>query len=253
MDEMRRSMVGLVLLVMVPMIALTGLSACGTGNTGQVQAQKDPTVGADLQAVKADLEAKRAAAYQPPQTGSLWTDQSDFGSLFTNPKARRVGDIVTIRIVESSSATNKASTQTGRSSSVSAGVDNFFGLENKYSANSPFFNPFGKVGGGLESDFGGSGTTKRSGDLTATITARVIDILPNGNLIVMGSREVMVNREKQQITLSGIVRPRDISAENVVLSNYIADAKISYSGSGVINDRQRPGWLARALDIIWPF
>jgi flagellar L-ring protein precursor FlgH len=63
----------------------------------------------------------------------------------------------------------------------------------------------------------------------------------------------MVNREKQQITLSGIVRPRDISAENVVLSNYIADAKISYSGSGVINDRQRPGWLARALDAIWPF
>jgi flagellar L-ring protein FlgH len=253
MDGMRKSVVRLVLLAMVPLITLAGFTACGTGNTGQVQAQQAPTVGADLLAIKTDLEEKQAAAYHPPQTGSLWTEQSDFGNLFTNPKARRIGDILTVRIVESSSATNKASTQTGRSSSVSAGVDGFFGLENKYSANSPFFNPFGKVGGGVESDFDGSGTTKRSGDLTATITARVIEILPNGNLIVMGSREVMVNREKQQITLSGIVRPRDISAENVVLSNYIADAKISYSGSGVINDRQRPGWLARALDAIWPF
>jgi flagellar L-ring protein precursor FlgH len=80
-----------------------------------------------------------------------------------------------------------------------------------------------------------------------------MDILPNGNLIIMGSREVMVNREKQEITLSGIVRPRDVSAENVVLSTYISDAKIAYSGSGIINDRQRPGWLARAIDVVWPF
>jgi flagellar L-ring protein precursor FlgH len=234
-------------------IVLTGLTACGTGKAGQVQTRPDPTLDNDLLAVKADLEEKHAASYREPQTGSLWNDQSDFGNLFTNPKARRIGDIVTIRIVESSSATNKASTQTGRSSSVAASVDGFFGLENDFSASSPFFNPFSRVAGGLESDFDGSGTTKRSGDLTATITARVIDTLPNGNLIVMGSREVMVNREKQEITLSGIVRPRDISAENVVLSNHIADAKIAYSGSGVINDRQRPGWLARAIDAIWPF
>jgi flagellar L-ring protein precursor FlgH len=234
-------------------IVLAGLSACSTGTPDRVKAHQEPTIGEDLLAVKMDLEAKQAAAYNPPASGSLWTEHNDLGNLFTNPKARRIGDIVTIRIVESSSATNKASTQTGRSSSVSASVDGFFGLENDYSANSPFFNPFSKVAGGLESDFDGSGTTKRSGDLTATITARVIDILPNGNLIVMGSREVMVNREKQEITLSGIVRPRDISSENVVLSNYIADAKISYSGSGIINDRQRPGWLARAIDKIWPF
>ena len=232
---------------------LIGLTGCITGKSGKAKAQQDPTVGDNLLAVKMDLEEQRAAAYRPPESGSLWTEQSDFGNLFTNPKARRIGDIVTIRIVESSSATNKASTQTGRSSSVSASVNNFLGLENKYSANSPFFNPFGSVGGSVENDFDGSGTTKRSGDLTATITARVIDILPNGNLIVMGSREVMVSREKQEITLSGIVRPRDVSAENVVLSNYIADAKISYSGSGIINDRQRPGWLARAIDMVWPF
>lgn len=240
----------LILPVLLLALALTG---CAAGKSTEVTANQDPTVGKDLLAVKIDLEEKRAAAYHPPESGSLWSDQSDFGNLFTNPKARRVGDIVTVRIVESSSATNKASTQTGRSSSVSASVDGLFGLENKYSANSPFFNPFSTVAGGLESGFDGSGTTKRSGDLTAVITARVMDILPNGNLIIMGSREVMVNREKQEITLSGIIRPRDVSAENVVLSTYISDAKIAYSGSGVINDRQRPGWLARAIDLVWPF
>lgn len=250
--EEKRNWVGMIQMVALA-AALACLSACATGNSGSAKGQKDPGVGDDLLAVKMDLEQKHAAAYRPPESGSLWSDQSDFGHLFTNPKARNIGDIVTIRIVESSSATNKASTQTGRSSSVSASVDGFFGLENKYSANSPFFNPFGTVAGGLESDFDGSGTTKRSGDLNATITARVIDIMPNGNLIVMGSREVMVNREKQEITLAGIVRPRDVSAQNVVLSTHIADAKISYSGSGIINDRQRPGWLARALDAVWPF
>lgn len=234
-------------------ICLMGLCACSTGTADKAKANQDPTVGEDLLAIKTDLEKKQAAAYQPPASGSLWTEHNDMGSLFTNPKARRIGDIVTIRIVESSSATNKASTQTGRSSSVSASVDGFFGLENDYPANTASFNPFSRVAGGVENEFDGSGTTKRSGDLTATITARVVDILPNGNLIVMGSREVMVNREKQEITLSGIVRPRDISSENIILSNYIADAKISYSGSGVINDRQGPGWLARAIDKIWPF
>lgn len=249
MECRKKSLVPAMLLV----FAITSLAACATGKPVQGTTNQNAAVSQDLLAVKKDLEEKRAAAYKPPESGSLWTDQSDFGNLFTNPKARRIGDIVTIRIVESSSATNKASTQTGRSSSVSASVDGFFNLEKDYSASSPFFNPFSKVGGGLESEFDGSGTTKRSGDLTATITARVIDILPNGNLIVMGSREVMVNREKQEITLSGIVRPRDVSADNVVLSNYIADAKIAYSGSGIINDRQRPGWLARAIDLVWPF
>ena len=244
-----KAMIPFLLLVFVMM----GFSACATGKATRAQNNDDPSAGKGLLAVKTDLEEKQAAAYMPPENGSLWSDQNDFGNLFTNPKARRIGDIVTVRIVESSSATNKASTKTGRSSSVSASVDGFFGLENKYSANSPFFNPFSKVAGGLESDFGGSGTTQRSGDLTAIITARVVDVLPNGNMIIMGSREVMVNREKQEITLSGIVRPRDVSAENVILSNYISDAKIAYSGSGVINDRQRPGWLSRAIDAVWPF
>jgi flagellar L-ring protein precursor FlgH len=72
-------------------------------------------------------------------------------------------------------------------------------------------------------------------------------------MIIEGNREVRVNNENQIITLTGMVRPRDISSDNMILSTYIADARISYSGSGIVNDRQKPGWLSRILDVIWPF
>jgi len=77
--------------------------------------------------------------------------------------------------------------------------------------------------------------------------------MANGNLKIVGTREVMVNHENQLIILSGIIRPRDISDTNVILSTFISDAKIAYSGSGVIDDRQRPGWLANLLNNVWPF
>lgn len=189
--------------------------------------------------------------------GSLWQDDSPLSELFINPKAGKIGDIVTIKIVESSSASNKASTNTGRSSSLSMGVDSLFGLENRYKSSNamphPFFNPFAKVQGGLSSTFDGSGTTARSGDLTAFITAKVTKVLPNGNLNIAGTREVIVNNEKQTIALSGIIRPRDISPNNIILSTYISDAKIAYSGAGIVNDHQRPGWLSRILNWISPF
>ena len=87
--------------------------------------------------------------------------------------------------------------------------------------------------------------TKRSGAVTAYVSARVTGISSNGNLMIAGFREVTVNNEQQVITLTGVVRPKDITPDNVVLSTYVADARIVYSGTGVINDKQRPGWLAR--------
>jgi len=187
------------------------------------------------------------------ESGSLWQDNGPLSELFIDTKARRVGDIVTIQIVESSSATNTASTKTGRKSSVAGGVDNFFNMEKRYPGTHPFFNPFAQVKSELNSDFDGSGTTQRSGDLTAFITTKVIEVLPNGNLYIMGSREVTVNNERQFITLSGLIRTRDISQGNVILSTYISDARIAYSGSGIIDDRQSPGWMTKILNTIWPF
>lgn len=185
--------------------------------------------------------------------GSLWREDSHWANLFNNIKARHPGDVVTVRIVESSKATNQATTETERSSSLSAGIQKFFGAENDHAADDPFFNPFGEVKGSMNSDFEGDGVTRRSGNLTAHITAKVTEVLPNGNLKIQGKREVRINHETQFIYLSGIVRPRDISSDNVVLSTYIADARIEYSGSGIIDDRQRPGWMSNIFNVIWPF
>ncbi|MDY6949939.1 MAG: flagellar basal body L-ring protein FlgH [Thermodesulfobacteriota bacterium] len=190
---------------------------------------------------------------QARHEASLWQDRGPLGELFVNPKARHVGDIVTIKVAESSKASNKADTSTGRKSSIAAGLDNFFGLEKDYPSSHPFFNAFGDMKGDFESGFDGKGATSRSGDLTAYITARVTEVLPNGNLRIQGSKEVTVNNERQFITLSGIVRPRDISPNNVVLSTYICDASIAYSGMGIIDERQRPGWMTRMMNTVWPF
>jgi flagellar L-ring protein precursor FlgH len=199
-------------------------------------------------------------AQQVNHKGSLWQENGPFSELFIDQKARWIGDIITIKIIESSSASNKASTETDRDSSLFGQIVAFFGLERKY--NDPtypgfnpdqLFNPFAAVQGGMKSEFEGSGKTFRSGDLTAFISARVTGVKPNGNLIIQGSREVEVNNEKQIITLSGTIRTKDISPENIILSTFISDARITYSGSGVIDDRQRPGWMANILNKIWPF
>jgi flagellar L-ring protein precursor FlgH len=188
-----------------------------------------------------------------PRDGSLWVEDGPLSQMFVNAKARNIGDIITIKIVETATATNQASTKTGRNSTLSAGLDNFFNLEERYPSTSPFFNPFSGVKGGFDSSFDGSGSTARSNNLNAYMTARITDILPNGNLSIEGNREVRVNHENQVITLTGLVRPRDISADNVVQSTYLADARITYSGTGVINDNQQPGWLTRIVGKIWPF
>jgi flagellar L-ring protein precursor FlgH len=195
--------------------------------------------------------------------GSLWQARSSFNGLFIDTKARNVGDIVTVKIEESAEASNRANTETERSSGLEAGIEKLFGIEewwqdeilpdvnSKWPKIDPFGNP--SVKGYLKSDFEGDGETSRSGNLEAFITCRVVDVMPNGNLKIVGTREVMVNHENQLIILSGTIRPRDISDVNVILSTFISDAKIAYSGSGVIDDRQRPGWLANLLNNVWPF
>jgi flagellar L-ring protein precursor FlgH len=228
-------------------LGITGCAAGFPGMSKPVQS-RSPSVVAAQEPMPVSTPAAEHLS-----DGSLWQEDASLLNLFADQKARTVGDIVTIKITESSAATNKASTGTDRSSSLSASVDAFFNAEKGFPSDQPFFNPFSKVAGGVESEFQGTGTTRRSGDLNAYITALVTRVLPNGNLVVTGSREVLINNENQIIQLTGVVRPRDINAGNQVLSTYVADARISYSGTGVINDRQKPGWLTNVLMTVWPF
>jgi flagellar L-ring protein FlgH len=189
---------------------------------------------------------------QKRNNGSLWQDGGQLSSLFVTYKARKLGDIVTINIVESSTASNEATTTTGRKSSIAGQLSNLFGLEKHYPV-SKVFNPFSSVASNLDSEFAGNGTTERSGKVSAYITARVSEVLANGDFKIIGCRDVKINHETQNITISGIIRPKDLSADNVILSTYIADAQIAYNGKGVVDDRQHPGWMGRILDRVWPF
>ncbi len=234
---------------LVLLLGLSTLTGCSSSTTARHTNIASPPVAMMTQQVR--MQESRDDFI--PAQGSLWVDQGGLSEMFINQKARRVGDIVTIKIVETASATNQASTNTDRKNDLSIGLTSLFGLENRYTPTSSFFNPFSSLTSAYGSEFEGAGATKRSGALEAFITARIVQQLPNGNMIIEGNREIRVNNENQIITLTGMVRPRDISAENIILSTYIADARISYSGSGIVNDRQKPGWLSRILDVIWPF
>jgi flagellar L-ring protein precursor FlgH len=195
--------------------------------------------------------APRPVAEQPHTAGSLWTNRQ--GSLFVDLKARQIGDIVTVAIYEEASASKEAQTSTGRSSNMSAGIGGFFGLEGKLAGLNKYIDPSELVSADYENDFSGTGSTSRKEDLVATLTTRVVEVFANGNLRIEGGKTVRVNNENQIIMLSGIVRSEDISPQNVVSSRYILDANIAYTGKGVLSDKQRPGWMTRILDNVWPF
>jgi len=194
-----------------------------------------------------DLLAERLRAKEvKPTNGSLWGDNSAPVSLFQDAKASRIGDTVTVNIVENAQGTKSAETKTAKASALQAQATGLFGapanVTDRMNANTSFAD-----------SFDGSGSITRSGTLTAYITTVVTDVLPNGNLVIAGQRDVTINAEQETITLSGIVRPEDIDHTNTVQSTYVADAVIEYSGRGVINDKQRPGWAMRVLSWIWPF
>lgn len=196
----------------------------------------------------------------PTAGAGLWTE-SAYRSPFQDLRASKTGDLITVNIVETSKANKKATTKTGRDSSLSAGISNALGWENKVKHLTSFgnakvrdaFDNEAMFKASMENDFNGSGETSRNETMTASITARVIEVTPNGNLFIKGSRKVKVNNEAQFITLTGLVRPADVSPDNSVLSSYIAEATIEYTGSGPVSDKQRPGWLMRAADFVWPF
>ncbi len=185
-----------------------------------------------------------------PEEGSIFSAHSM--DLYRDQRARNVGDIITVAIVETASSTSEATTKTTRGSSVSGDISYLFRFADwtKLRENTPNSRT---LGASLKNDFSGDGETTRDNTMTATISARVIDVTMDGNLVIQGYREVKTNNETQHIILSGLVRPADISPDNVVKSSHIADARIEISGEGAVSDKQQPGWLAKGVDILWPF
>ena len=193
-------------------------------------------------------------ASPPPANGSLWHSELSSNYLFGDVRARFPGDLLTIVVAESAAGKKSASTDGTRESSVSASVQDFFGIPASAVKLLPGgFNPATIMTADTKYNWKGDGNTQRTGSLTANITARVTAVDPNGNLYVQGDKIVAVNGENQHIILSGTVRPEDIAFDNSVSSNRLADARISLAGAGPLGDKQVTPFLQRALDWVWPF
>jgi len=189
-----------------------------------------------------------------PETseGAIYNEASK--NIYQDTRAKNIGDILMVKIVETSSGKKKAETTTNRESTFTGGVSALFGYEKLFAGPNGSHTPStSSMNASLVSDFSGTGETERDSTVTATISARVVDKSMDGNLVIRGYREIRVNNETQHIILSGIVRPEDISKDNSVLSSYIADARIEYNGTGAISNKQQPGWLANLMDVVWPF
>ncbi|HOT75653.1 MAG TPA: flagellar basal body L-ring protein FlgH [Candidatus Wallbacteria bacterium] len=173
---------------------------------------------------------------------SLWREaeeESAGQSIFSETKGHKIGDIITILIIENSTAVQKATTQNKKSSTVGA----------KAGTGPLSFIP--NISSSTSGDFSGDGSTTRSGTITAKISARVTKIYPNGNLAIEGKRSIRINDEVQDITINGIARTLDITSDNTILSTFLADAQIKYKGNGVVGTVNRPGVIKRVSD--WLF
>lgn len=174
---------------------------------------------------------------------SLWKETSS--SPYTTAKSFKPGDIVTVLIIESTSAVQKSGTDTNASDSLGAS------FTHTIERLKPSIDTDNSIAGNAQNKYKGLGATSRSSNVQAKIAAVVIKVLPNSNLLIEGEHKVEVNGEKQNITVSGMIRPKDVSLDNTIYSYQVANASVSVSGSGTVQDAGEPGWFIKTIN--WLF
>ncbi|HVW67834.1 MAG TPA: flagellar basal body L-ring protein FlgH [Steroidobacteraceae bacterium] len=180
--------------------------------------------------------------------GSIYQVGRDV-TLFQNPIARHVGDIVTIVLNEATDASKSATTTTTKATTDTMPGISLLGKPVTVKGNSLFSANVADA-----SKFDGEGDSKQSNSLTGYITATVAKVLPNGNLYIKGEKRIWINQGQESVLLSGVIRPIDLASDNSVSSSKVANARISYGGKGAINDANAQGWLARFFNSSWtPF
>ncbi len=211
-----------------------------------------PSLAEDQQQLEEDLDLIPPLPRPAPASGSLWTEAGPAAALARDTRAYRINDLVRVVLQESTVGQNDSTTDLTRSSSADIGASIALGLEDadpqtgRFNLNQALQSNFG-------TDFQGDGSTARSNLLTANITARVMRVLPNGDLMLAGQKTVMVNREKQILTLVGTVRAVDIDSANRVPSSVVGDLTVRLWGQGEVDDTARQGWFMRVFNRIWPF
>jgi flagellar L-ring protein precursor FlgH len=186
---------------------------------------------------------------EPRGANSLW--QTGARSFFHDPRASRVGDILTVAISVADTAKISNTTSRSRTNSDDANMANLFGLEKYMTASS--MDPSSLVKMGSDTSNVGAGSVDRSEKINLTLAALVTQVLPNGNMVIAGHQQVRVNGELRDLQVSGIVRTEDITSGNTVDLTQIAEARISYGGQGIISDVQKPRLGSELFDILMPW
>ena len=187
----------------------------------------------------------QAARQLPPSTGP---DIDWMTGLSGDRRARHVNDLLTVQVIENITGTGSADSALTKDGKGVAAVTNAFGVEHKLPA---WIDPTNLVSGTAKTDFKGTGATSRTGSLTATMTVRVAEVLPNGDLVLEGAREIEINGDRQIVVLTGVARSTDVTPANVVLSTQVGQLRIRYFGKGLMKDNLKPGWLIRIMNKIF--
>lgn len=232
--------------LMLAVLVATALSACNTAP------RRDPEFAAAYPAAHAAPVARQAAS------GAIYQHGHDI-ALFEDVKARRIGDILTIRLAEQNNATKTSETEIKRNNASSIENPTILGSTPQFDL--PGVLPLASTRNNtLESsltadhDFAGESESEMSNSLSGEVTVTVADVFPNGNLFVRGEKRLNINQGNEYIKISGIVRPVDIASDNSVPSTKVADATIIYNGDGATADANRAGWLTRFfVSIASPF
>lgn len=199
-------------------------------------------------AVARHLQTARALASASATTPVEEPSMDWMAGLTSDRRASRVNDLVTVRVLENIVSSATADSQLDKNSSASASVPSLFGVETRLPS---MIDPTNLASMSADSAFKGSGTTTRTSQLTATMTTRVAEVLPNGDLVLEGVRELDLNGERQLVVLTGIVRAQDVRRNNQVLSTQVAQLRIQYYGRGLMKDNLKPGWLVRVMNKIF--
>ena len=191
---------------------------------------------------------KQPVAPVQSSAGSLWSSASRLTDVGSDVRAAQVDDLVTIVVNEQASAVASGDTKTSRASAAASQITALAGPKSPGGALSNLLNLTGSQ------SLNGSGTTSRGSTITATLSARVTAVLPNGYLVLQGTKDVLVNSEHQIVTVRGVIRPADLSPGNIITSNQIAQMEIHIDGKGVVNDAiKRPFILWRLILGLLPF
>lgn len=179
-----------------------------------------------------------------PQNGAIYQAANGYSALHVGTRARQVGDLVTIVLVESLNTTKTASATTGRNGSASITPPTTGPLD--------FLDP-NALNAASQSSFKGSGSATQRSELNGAISVTIAEVRPNGTALVVGERKMRLSQGDEWVQFAGILRLSDIDVDNRVVSSRIADAQIIYGGRGAIQQASRPGWLGRFFNMISPF